>query len=70
MHGFHDVSMVDSNSVVGLAQFDTPGNAMAFIKSQKKHAGIQHAGLWVAEKSESGGTKSLQNCEQVEEVSH
>ena len=41
--------MVDSNSVVGLAQFDTPGNAMAFIKSQKKHAGIQHAGLWVAE---------------------
>ena len=43
------MSMVDSNSVVGLAQFDTPGNAMAFIKSQKKHAGIQHAGLWVAE---------------------
>ena len=49
VQGFHEVSMVDSNSVVGLAQFDTAGNAMKFIRSQKKHAGIQHAGLWVAE---------------------
>ena len=35
VHGFHEVSMVDGNSVVGIAQFDTPGNAMKFIRSQK-----------------------------------
>ena len=44
VHGFHVVSMVDGNSVVGLAQFDTLGNALKFITSQKTHAGIQHAG--------------------------
>ena len=37
VHGFHEVSMVDSNSIVGLAQFDTPAHAMKFIRSQKKH---------------------------------
>lgn len=31
VQGFHEVSMVDSNSVVGLAQFDTPGNARKFF---------------------------------------
>ena len=41
--------MVDGNSVVGIAQFDTPGNAMKFIRSQKKHPQIQTNNLWVAE---------------------
>ena len=49
VHGFHEVSMVDGNSVVGIAQFDTPGNAMKFIRSQKKHPQIQTNNLWVAE---------------------
>ena len=48
--GFQDVNFVESNSgVLGLAQFDTPSSAFKFVRSQKKHAGIQHAGLWVAE---------------------
>ena len=49
VHGFHEVSMVDGNSIVGLAQFDTPANAMKLIKSQKKHPQIQTNELWVAE---------------------
>ena len=50
LDGFHEVNFVESNSgVLGLAQFDTPSNALKFVKSQKKHVGIQHAGLWVAE---------------------
>ena len=50
INGFQDVNLVESNSgVLGLAQFDTPSNAFKFVRSQKKHAGIQHAGLWVAE---------------------
>ena len=46
---FHDVSMVDGNSIVGLAQFDTSASAMKFIRSQKKHPQIQTNNLWVAE---------------------
>ena len=49
VHGFHEVSMVDGNSIVGLAQFDTPAHAMKFIRSQKKHPQIQTNKLWVAE---------------------
>ena len=49
VHGFHEVSMVDGNSIVGLAQFDTPANAMKLIRSQKKHPQIQTNKLWVAE---------------------
>ena len=36
-HGFHEVSMVDGISIAGLAQFDTPVNAMKLIRPQKKH---------------------------------
>ena len=36
-HGFHEVSMADGNSIVGLAQFDTPVNAMKLIRPQKQH---------------------------------
>ena len=50
INGFQDVNLVESNSgVLGSAQFDTPSNAFKFVRSQKKHAGIQHAGLLVAE---------------------
>ena len=49
VHGFHEVSMVDGNAIVGLAQFDTPAHAMRFIRSQKKHPQIQTNKLWVAE---------------------
>ena len=41
--------MVEGNSIVGLAQFDTPAHAMKFIRSQKKHPQIQTNKLWVAE---------------------
>ena len=52
VHGFHEVSMVDGNSIVGLAQFDTPAHAMKFIlsdhrKSTRKYK--QTNKLWVAE---------------------
>ena len=49
VHGFHEVSMVEGNSIVGLAQFDTPAHAMKFIRSQKKRPQIQTNKLWVAE---------------------
>ena len=34
-HGFRGVSMVDGNSIVGLAQFDTPVNAMKLTDHRK-----------------------------------
>ena len=49
VHGFHEVSMVDGTSIVGLAQFDTPAIALKFIRSQTKHPQIQTNKLWVAE---------------------
>ena len=47
--GFHEVTMVDSNTVVGLAQFHSPVQAMKFVRSQKNNEQIQKAGLWVSE---------------------
>ena len=41
VQGFHEVSMVDSNSIVGIAQFDTSANAMKFVRSLKKYPQIQ-----------------------------
>ena len=41
VHGFHEVSMVDGNSIVGLAQFNTLAHAMKFIRSQKKQPQVQ-----------------------------
>ena len=49
VHGFHEVSMVDGNSIVGLAQVDTPANAMKFIRLQEKHPQTETNKLWVAE---------------------
>ena len=47
--GFHEVTMVDSNTVVGLAQFHSPVQAMKFVRSQKKNEQIQKSGLWVSD---------------------
>ena len=44
VHGFHEVSMVEGNSIASLAQFDTPANAMKLIRSQKKHPQTQIVG--------------------------
>ena len=60
--GFHEVTMVDSNTVVGLAQFHSPVQAMKFVRSQKKNEPIQKAGLWVSEnrsKSERNRSKAV-----------
>ena len=60
--GFHEVTMVDSNTVVGLAQFHSPVQAMKFIRSQKKNEQIQKSGLWVSEnrsKSERNRSKAV-----------
>ena len=35
-HGFHEVSMVDGNSIVGLAQFDTPVKMLSSLSDHRK----------------------------------
>eukprot|EP00434_Breviolum_minutum_P026503 symbB.v1.2.023429.t1/scaffold2141.1/size89931/6 len=49
VHGSHKVSMVDGNSIVGLAQVDTPANAMKIVQLQEKHPQAETNKLWVAE---------------------
>ena len=56
VHGFHEVLLVDGNSIVGLAQFHTLAGAMKFIRSQEKHPQIQPNKSWAAEK-ETGELK-------------
>eukprot|EP00434_Breviolum_minutum_P028622 symbB.v1.2.025326.t1/scaffold2451.1/size78874/11 len=77
--GFHEVTMVDSNTVVGLAQFHSPVQAMKFIRSQKKNEQIQKSGLWVSEnrsRSERNRTKAVskkedrQRYEATSEIRH
>ena len=47
--GFQELTMTESEPPLGLARFQSPANAMTFIRSQKKHRGIQDAKLWAAE---------------------
>ena len=47
--GFQELTMTESEPPLGLARFQSPANAMRFIRSQKKHRGIQDAKLWAAE---------------------
>ena len=68
VHGFHEVSMVDGNSIVGLAQFNTPAHAMKFIRSQKKQPQVQQTNCgW--QKTVRPHVDPGQNCQQIEKVS-
>ena len=41
LKGYNDVNMIDVERPLALARFDTPGQAMKFIRSQKKNATVQ-----------------------------
>ena len=43
--GFHEVTMVDSNTVVGLAQFHSPVQAMKFVDPRRRMSRSKHQGF-------------------------
>ena len=47
--GYKDVEMIDSSPPIALATFESPMQAMKFIRSQKKNATIQTNKLWASE---------------------
>ena len=47
--GYKDVDMIDVEPPLALARFDSPGEAMKFIRSQKKNATVQTNQLWASE---------------------
>ena len=47
--GYQGVDMIDVEPPLALARFDSPGQAMKFIRSQKKHATVQTNQLWASE---------------------
>ena len=47
--GYKSVEMIDGESPLGLATFDTPMQAMKFIRSQKKNGTIHTNKLWASE---------------------
>ena len=47
--GYKDVEMIDGESPLGLATFDSPMQAMKFIRSQKKNVTIHTNKLWASE---------------------
>ena len=47
--GYQDVDMIDVEPPLALARFDSPGEAMKFIRSQKKNATVQTNQLWASE---------------------
>ena len=49
VNGFKDVEVAGSNSNIALATFDSPMNAMKFIRNQRKHPVMSSAQLWAAE---------------------
>ena len=60
--GFHEVNMVDSNTMVGFAQFHSPVQAMKFVRSQKKNEQIP------VRKPEQVRTQPVESREQVKKV--
>ena len=49
VHGYKEVEIIDITPPLALATFDTPVQAMKFIRSQKKNATLQTNKLWVSE---------------------
>ena len=49
VNGFKDVKVAGSNSNIALATFDSPMDAMKFIRNQRKHPVMISAQLWAAE---------------------
>ena len=47
--GYKSVEMIDGESPLGLATFDSPMQAMKFIRSQKKNGTIHTNKLWASE---------------------
>ena len=47
--GYKDVDMIDVEPPLALARFDSQGEAMKFIRSQKKNATVQTNKLWASE---------------------
>ena len=47
--GYKDADMIDVEPPLALARFDSPGEAMKFIRSQKKNATVQTNQLWASE---------------------
>ena len=49
VHGYKEMEIIDITPPLALATFDTPVQAMKFIRSQKKNATLQTNKLWVSE---------------------
>ena len=49
VHGYKEVEIIDITPPLALATFDTPVQAMKFIRSQKRNATVQTNKLWVSE---------------------
>ena len=49
VNGFKDVEVAGANSNIALATFDSPMNAMKFIRNQRKRPVMMSAQLWAAE---------------------
>ena len=67
VHGFHELSMVDGNTIVSIAQFDTSANAMKFVRPQKKYPQIQINKLWVADNSSRMEPNQAKNASKLKE---
>lgn len=65
IHGYKDVDMIDVEPPLALAHFDSPGQAMKFIRSQKKNATIQTNQLWA---SENRSKQERSRCKVVSKI--
>ena len=68
VHGYKEVEVIDITPPLALATFDTPVQAMKFIRSQKKNATVQTNKLWVSEnrsKSERMRCKAVSKMKKI-----
>ena len=49
IRAYKEVEVLDATPPLAMATFDSPMEAMKFIRAQKKHATMQSHGLWVSE---------------------
>ena len=70
VHGYKEVEIIDITPPLALATFDTPVQAMKFVRSQKRNATVQTNKLWVSEKPLKIRKDALQNRQQDEKNPH
>lgn len=65
VNGYQDTQIVESTPPLALAQFDSPTQAMKFIRAQKKNTEMQLHNLWASENRSKEERMRCKTCSKL-----